>query len=173
MLIDLYPTAVVSGQAFTVAQLANVLGNTADYAVHSGPLAVGAGLSGMFNFPMTSIPRGAVINSIVASVVARANGTSRRRFRSVTISNGAGTSTSVGTTTGLATTDATYSLTFTDTQLAANGWTTDALRDNGIYWNALFDSINATSTVTSWQMFRLAVDYIPPRRNRLFLMGDF
>lgn len=157
--LTLYPATVVSGDAFTTAQLASVLGNTAAYATHTGALPVNAGLGGRFYFPMSDIPAGCVVNSIVASVIAKANVASRRNFLSVDIYGSGGNNILKTPNTPMGIVDVTYSATFSGAELASGGWTTDDLRNNGIEWTASFLSTNATSTTTSWQKFWLTVDY--------------
>lgn len=172
--IDLYPSTAVWAEAFTLAALANVLGNTTAYATHSGAVGLYNALSGRFYFPMTDIPEGAIINSITANVIAKASATGRRSMYSVD-AYGAGT---ILRTPDIAmgTTDATYSVTMTGAEFLSAGWTSAALRNNSIEWTVSLLSKSAVSTITSWQKFWLTVDYTLAAAggpNALFLGENF
>lgn len=173
--IDLHPNTVVWAEAFTSGALASVLGNTTAYATHTGSVAVNGGLSGRFYFPMADIPAGATVNSITASVIAKASATARRSMYAIDLYGNGGGTIMKTLNSALGTTDATYSVQFTGANLTAVGWTSGELRDNTIEWTATFLSTSATSTTTSWQKFWLTVDYslATTGANTLFLGENF
>jgi hypothetical protein len=155
-----YPTSVTSAIAgFTAAQLANVLGNTTTYAVHTAAVAVNGGIGGTFAFDLSSLPSNIVINSIQFSLIAKASATSRRTAYSVDMYGAAGNSIIKTMSVPLLTTDTTASVTMTGAELTAAGWTVDEIRTAAIEWTGTFISSNATSTTTSWQKFIITVDY--------------
>lgn len=159
--IDLASTSVVSGLGFTTTELAKVIGNTGTIAIHTGAVAVNSTLDGTFKFPMTNVPAGSTINSIVGLVHGSASVAGRRSF--YTIGAYDGTHSALATnTTPLTTSYAWYSAQWTGAQLAAAGFTSAALRNDNIEWTASFISTNATSTTTSWAYFVIRVDYTLP-----------
>lgn len=155
-----YPTSVVSAIAgFTVAQLANVLGNTTTYAVHTGPVSVNGEIGGTFTFDLSSLPSNIVINSIQLSLIAKANATSRRSAYSVDLFGAAGGSIIKTMNVPLLTTNKTANVTITGAELTAAGWTVDEIRTADIECTGRFISNNTASTITSWQKFFITVDY--------------
>lgn len=170
-----YPTSVVSAIAgFTVAQLANVLGNTTTYAVHTGPVSVNGDIGGTFTFDLSSLPSNIVINSIQFSLIAKASDTSRRSAYSVDLFGASGNSITKTMSVPLLTTDTTASVTMTGAELTAADWTIDEIRTAVKEWTATFISTNATLTSTSWQKFIMTVDYtVLATVNALFFGENF
>lgn len=155
-----YPNSVISAIAgFTSAQLANVLGNTTTYAVHTAAVAVNGGIGGTLGFDLTGLPSGIAINSITFTLIAKANATGRRSAYSVDIYGTAGSSIIKTMSVPLLTTDTTATVSMTGAELTAAGWTADEIRTQVIEWTATFISNNATSTTTSWQKFYMTIDY--------------
>lgn len=155
-----YPTSVVSAIAgFTVAQLANVLGNTTTYAVHTGPVLDNGEIGGTFTFDLSSLPSNIVINSIQFSLIAKANVTSRRSAYSVDLFGASGNSITKTMSVPLLTTDTTASVTMTGAELTTADWTVDEIRTAVKEWTGTFISNKVMSTTTSWQKFFITVDY--------------
>lgn len=171
--LTLYPTEVRSGFSFTTAQLANVVGNTTNNAVHTGAIAINTTIGGVFYFNPESIPAAAIISSIQVSIIASASATSRRKFYAVDIykpANGAGIVTYPDL--ALTATLTQYNNTITAAQLATAGLTTAALRDNFIEWGITYISTNATSTTTTWQKFFLTITYELASGPNLLFVGE-
>ena len=172
--LTLYPTTVVSADAFTTAQLANVLGNTTTDAVHTGSLAIYAPVGGRFYFNMTDIPANAVVNSIGAKVIGRSNSAAARKAYSVDMYLGGKNTILKTLDTFITTANATYTYpTITNANLAAAGYTTASLRNNSIEWTHAFTSTTTTSYTTYWSKFWLEIDYTEAAGNALFLGENF
>ena len=167
--LTFYPTSVVSAvSGFTAAQLANVLGNTTTYAVHTAAVAVNGGIGGTFAFDLSSLPSNIVINSFTFTLIAKASTASRRSAYSVDLFGSGGSSIIKTMSVPLAITDTTATVVMTGTELANAGWTVDELRTGANEWTGTFISTNATSTTTSWQKFYITVDYTVVASNILF-----
>lgn len=155
-----YPNSVISAvSGFTSAQLANVLGNTTTYAVHTAAVAVNGGIGGTFGFDLSSLPSNIIINTITLTLIAKASATSRRSAYQVDIYGTAGGTVLKNMSVPLLTTDTSGSVVMTGTDLSNVGWTIDEIRTTTIEWTGTFISTNATSTTTSWQKFVMDIDY--------------
>lgn len=175
--ITAYPASVSSASTFTAAQLANVLGNTATYAQHSGAVALNGELGGEFKFDLSALPAVAVVTNIRMSVIARASATSRRAlayngiYANVSPYPGF---TGSGPTQNLITTDTTLYYDTSGAALTSAGFTTALIKDAATDWRITFRSLSATSTITYWQKFWMDIEYeLPPANvvNPLILMG--
>ena len=162
--LKIYPASVLAGQSFTTAQLANVLGNNTNYAVHTDAIAVNGGYGGTFKFPFSSLPANiGSITSIVATVVAKASLANSRQAYSVECYNGSTIlfKTQSSTTPGrLGTADTTATV---SSALATGPFDTNVAlwRNDNIEVNFTFIGIanGTTSITTSWKTFSLDITY--------------
>lgn len=155
-----YPTSVTSAvSGFTAAQLANVLGNTTTYAVHTAAVVVNGGIGGTFAFDLSTLPSNIIINTITFTLIAKASRASRRSAYQVDLYGAGGGTVIKNISVPLLTTDTTATVVMTGTDLTNMGWTIDEIKAASNEWSGTFISTNATSTTTSWQKFIMAIDY--------------
>ena len=164
--VSAYPNAVKRANNF--ARATNVVGNTTAYATHNGASSVGQVLYADFGFDLSAVPANAVIDRIRFNVIAKASATGRRTARWIDMQHAAGGGFTTTSTPGvpLLTTDTTATIVLDRVNDAAT-WgqmaiTAAAVRDPATEWGFGFESVNATSTLTSWQKFWLDVDYTLP-----------
>lgn len=177
--LRIYPASVFAGQSFTTAQLANVVGNTTSYAVHTGTVGVNAGYGGTFKFNFTDLPSNlGSISKIEAGVIARCNIANTRQLYSFECYNGSTIlyKTQPSTTNDrLTTADSTLLI---DTTLSGTFNTDVSLwRNNNIEVNLTFIGIAnpGGAYTTNWQKFWLDITYelAPSSGNILFSGTDF
>ena len=174
--LTLYPTTLVSGNEFTTAQLANVVGNTTNYALHTGAVNTNASLDGRFYFDMSAFPADAVINSMTFGVRARSTSATLRKMYSFDFYFlGTGEGKLVIVNTSLTTADADYTGVLSAASLGATLDKTNYYRGKTIEWTAGFISTGTTSTSTYWQKFWITLDYtlLGSGKNALFLGENF
>lgn len=163
--LRLFPNVVLSGSSFTTAQLANVLGDTTAYAVHTGVMAVDAGYGGMFKFPFSNLPSNiGTISQIEAGIVGKANLANSRQFLSFDCYNG-GTilfkSQPSNVDDRFTTTDSTLLMDTTTVTGGAFNSNAALWRNDNIEVTANFRGIAnpGSSITTSWQKFWLDITY--------------
>lgn len=122
----------------------------------------------------TSLPANAVINSITFGVAASVSGGGRRFGRaSLFLSVGPppfGSYTSASN--NLTGTMQSYTITASSSQLAADGFTTANLRDEGISSELIFVSTSGSSGTIRWDASWIDIDYTLPAGNNVLFFGE-
>lgn len=172
-ILTAYPTAVVSADKFTTAQLGNVVGNTTSVATHNGSLPDGTYLGGEFKFDLSALPANAVINNIRAHVAAWANAAPRRQLSFIGVFANESPwpgYTSLNAALSLTATNTDHVVTLPGLKLSNAGHTASTIKAASTSWSVVFRSTMYAGVVTSWQKFWLEIDYaLPSSPNVLFI----
>lgn len=169
---DFYPSAVVSQNTFTNAEVQKLVGNNTNVATHTGALAVNAGMGAVFRYNLSAIPSNAVVNRLEAWFLARASAAGCRstlQYDCYSASTG-GSLVLLNLRQALGTADAWQAIGVDNpsTNLLAGWLKADAEHT----WTIVSD--NTSTTTTYWTQAMLRITWtVPVSKAGLFFGTDF